>query len=118
MSETGTIVLPAELVGVVTVESGVVHVGELEIQAGPRDGLVSVYMRRSPVDLGAQEIIIAFDPTRCASEEEAAQYVEADRYPLGEKEYWRSELVGKCVWGDSSEVMTDEDFEHYYECEG
>jgi hypothetical protein len=44
-----------------------------------------------------------------------AKNEEAERYPLGPKEYWRGEMVGKYRYGSDSHVMTNEEFEADWE---
>ena len=40
-----------------------------------------------------------------------AENEEAERYPLGLKEFWRSRLVGKATYGIGGHPMTDAEFE-------
>lgn len=46
-----------------------------------------------------------------AQEEFDAENAEAERHPLGVKEFWRSRLVGKATYGRDSHPMTDDEFE-------
>ena len=47
-------------------------------------------------------------------EELAYQGEQAENYPLGPKEYWRSEMVGKYTYGLDNHFMTNEEFEEYW----
>lgn len=40
-----------------------------------------------------------------------AENEEADRYPLGPKEFWRARLVGNALYGSDQHPMTDGEFE-------
>ena len=77
-------------------------------------GMVDVYVRRSASDLTVEEIIMARHDGP-DNEELIAQQAEAARYPLGEKEYWRSVMVGKYLVGDDDHLMTDAEFESQYD---
>lgn len=46
-----------------------------------------------------------------AQEELDAENAEAERYPLGAKEFWRSRLVGKATYGADAHPMTNEECE-------
>ena len=39
------------------------------------------------------------------------QNEQAKIYPLGPKEYWRGEMVGKATYGVDNHLMTNEEFE-------
>jgi hypothetical protein len=46
-----------------------------------------------------------------AQEELDDENEEAERYPLGPKEYWRSKIVGKWTTGADKHLITNEEFE-------
>jgi hypothetical protein len=75
---------------------------------------VGVYVRRSSEDLSVMEIHMTRHDG-LAQEELDAQNEEAAAYPLGAKEYWRSEMVGKYTYGADGHLMTDEEFEMDWE---
>lgn len=124
-------ILPAEYVG----EAGHDTEGNLTIGTGDKiitvnlststypgwfkTNTVGVYVRRLSDDLSVMEIHI----TRHDEMEQEAleeRNLQADEYPLGPKEYWRGEMVGKYTTrgGDPNapeRLMTDEDFEADWE---
>ncbi|MEO6503327.1 MAG: hypothetical protein ABIQ09_15640 [Jatrophihabitantaceae bacterium] len=57
------------------------------------------------------EIIISVVGNGYAQEELDAENEEADRYPLGVKEFWRARMVGKYSYGPDGHLMTDDEFE-------
>jgi hypothetical protein len=71
---------------------------------------VSVYVRRFSSDLSVAEILMA-QHSGLFDEELAYQGEQAENYPLGPKEYWRSEMVGKYTYGADNHLMTNEEFE-------
>ncbi len=71
---------------------------------------VGVYVCRFSTDLSVAEIHIA-QHDGLASAELEFQNEQADIYPLGPKEYWRSEQVGKYTYGVDNHLMTNEEFE-------
>ena len=73
-------------------------------------GTVSVYVRRFADDLSIAEIHMA-KHDGYSQEELDNENEEADRYPLGPKEYWRTKQVGKYLYGQDQHVMTNEEFE-------
>ena len=75
-----------------------------------RDKTVSVYVRRFAHDLSVVEILMAQHSGLFDAELEY-QNEQAKIYPLGPKEYWRSELVGKAIFGLDDHFMTNEEFE-------
>jgi hypothetical protein len=103
------VILPAEFVGIAKVHDAVLNVGGLEISLG-RGCSVPVYVRRRASDLSVIEVLLAFHDGY-AQEELDAQNDEAARYPLGPKEYWRGEMVGKYHYGSDNHLMTNEEFE-------
>lgn len=75
-----------------------------------KDGFVDVYVRRFAHDLSIYEIMIA-QHDGYAQEELEQENMEAERYPLGPKEYWRTKMVGKYYYGADHHLMTNEEFE-------
>ena len=75
------------------------------------DDFAEIYVRRWASDLSIAEILVATHDG-LAHEELSLQDMEAQRYPLGPKEYWRSKQVGKDFYGDH--LMTNEDFERHW----
>jgi len=118
--ETVTI-LPAEWVGKAAHDKdGMLTIGtgdkvvKLYLNKGtmPRwwkDECVDVYVRRLSSDLSICEILIA-QHDGYAVEESNNENNEAERFPLGPKEYWRSKEVGKAQYADGH-LMTNEEFE-------
>ena len=78
-----------------------------------KDGFVDVYVRRFAHDLSIYEIMIA-QHDGYAQEELEQENMEAARYPLGPKEYWRTKMVGKYLSEEDAHVMTNEDFEQMW----
>ncbi len=110
------LILSAEHVGEAVVIDGMLDIGGVVVPFsghgtsadGPRHA--SVYVRRSSADLTVMEIHIARHDG-LAQEALDRQNAEAEEHPLGAKEYWRGEMVGKYTTGADGHVMTDEDFE-------
>lgn len=110
-------ILPAEFVGTAEVIGGNLNVGGVLVPiSGWIDGTVpsgrsmSIYVRRYSHTLEVCEILTARHDG-LAQEELDEQNAEAERYPLGPKEYWRSQSVGKYRYGLDQHLMTDEEFE-------
>ena len=115
-------VLPAEWVGKAAHDKdGMLTIGtgdkvvELYLTKGtmPRwwkDECVDVYVRRFAHDLSIYEIMIA-QHDGYAQEGLDDENKEAERYPLGPKEYWRSKMLGKATYGVDNHLMTNEEFE-------
>lgn len=106
-------ILPAEYVGDAQVHDGLLDVGGLKIPVAPwvhKDGNINVFVRRDSKDLSVFNILMSRGDG-FAQEELDHQNEEAERYALGPKEYWRSKMVGKYLYGPDSHVMTDEEFE-------
>ena len=87
-----------------------------------REGEAEVFVRRISDDLSVYQIVISRGDG-LFQEVLDGQNFEADRYPLGPKEYWRSKMVGEYLIGEyeanasgreSDTVMTDADFERYW----
>jgi hypothetical protein len=120
------IFLPAEYVGEAQHEKdGTLLIGcgdnvvQIRLSNGEKPGwwntgTVPVYIRRLSSDLSVVEIIIARHDG-LAQEALDAENEEAENYPLGPKEYWRSKMVGKYIFGEDNHKMTEEDFENYWE---
>jgi hypothetical protein len=109
-------ILPAEFVGHAACGSdGKLRIGEgdhvVEVDLahiGSRNK-IGVYVRRSSNDLSVIEIHMARHDG-LAQEQLDAENAEAERYPLGVKEYWRGKMVGKYTY-NHGHPMTDEEFE-------
>ncbi len=71
---------------------------------------VPVYVRRWSDDLSIAEIQIAQHDGLAKAELEYQNEL-AEIYPLGPKEYWRSELVGKAIYGLDKHFMSNKEFE-------
>jgi hypothetical protein len=122
--ETVTI-LPAEWVGKAAHDKeGILTIGtgdnivRLPLTKGtmPRwwkDECVDVYVRRLSSDLSICEILIA-QHDGYVVEELDNEKDEAERYPLGPKEYYRTKHVGKLQYADGH-LMTNEEFEFDWE---
>lgn len=108
------LILPAEYVGSARQnDDGTIDIGGLSVQLGRvwwNDNAIGVYVRRINTDLTVIEIHMARHDG-LSQEELDHQNDEAMRYPLGPKEYWRSEMVGKYTYGPDGHLMTDEEFE-------
>lgn len=105
-------ILPVEFVGMAHTVGGVLDVGGVKVRLGRSD--IGVYVRRLSTDLRVVEVLMATHDG-LAQELLDQQNMEAERYPLGPKEYWRSEMVGKYRYGADQHVMTDADFEADWE---
>jgi hypothetical protein len=103
-------ILPVEFAGVAEVIDGVLTVGGVDIPIGKPIRDLPVYVRRDSSDLSVMEVLMARHDGY-AQEELDAQNDAAERYPLGPKEYWRKEMVGKYLYGPDEHLMTDEEFE-------
>ena len=123
-------ILPAEFVGnAAHGDDGILRIGtprsdgsgvvEIRLTKGNlprwwRDKTVGVYVRRFAHDLSVAEILMA-QHSGLFDEELAHQGEQAENYPLGPKEYWRSEKVGKYTYGADNHLMTNEEFETDWE---
>ena len=75
-----------------------------------QNNVVPVFVNRYADNLAIAEIYMAEHPGY-AQEITRQQQFEAARYPGGSKEYWRSEMVGKCFVVELNRFMTQDDFE-------
>ena len=104
-SESGRpplVVYSAEHVGELTYSDQTIEVGDLKIHDVHGYNPASVYVRRisgKTDGISVAEIIITVIGDEYAQEELDAENAEAQRYPLGVKEFWRSWLVGKAMFG-------------------
>jgi hypothetical protein len=115
-------ILPAEYAGEAAHdEKGILTIGtgdkvvKLHLQCGQKPGwwntgTVSVWIRRWADDLSIAEIHMA-KHDGYAQEELDMENEEAERYPLGPKEYWRNKIVGKWTTGEDGHLVTNEEFE-------
>jgi hypothetical protein len=108
MSTEPVFILPAEYLGEAESPGGVLRIGGLEVPVWC--GSVSVFVRRASDDLSIMEVHIARHDG-LAQEQLDQENMEADRYPLGPKEYWRSKMVGSFQYGTDGHRMTEEEFE-------
>ena len=120
------IILPPEFIGdAAHSDDGILRIGtpqsdgsgvvEIRLTKGdnPRwwsTKTVQVYVRRWADDLSIAEIQMAQHDGLAEAELEYQNEC-AEIYPLGPKEYWRSELVGKATSGLDNHFMTNEEFE-------
>lgn len=72
-----------------------------------------IYVRRRSSDPPVVEIAADLDGA-LAEEELLCDAAEAERYPLGPKEYWRTRSVGCWHYGSDDHVMTEADFEEFW----
>ena len=108
------VIYPAEYVGDLPYADHTVTIGELVIHDVHGYHPAGVYVRRisgKTEGISVAEIIISAVGDGYAQEEFDAENAEAERYPLGVKEFWRSRLVGKATYGKDGHPMTDEEFE-------
>lgn len=108
------VIYPAEYVGDLQYSDNTVEVGNLIIRDVHGYNPAGVYVRRisgKTDGISVAEIIISAVGDAYAQEELDAENAEAERYPLGIKEFWRSRLVGKATYGIDRHLMTDAEFE-------
>ncbi len=119
-------ILPPQFIGnAAHGEDGVIRIGTprsdgsgvVEIQLMKRGkpqwwytNTVPVYVCRWEDDLSIAEIHMAQHDGLADAELEYQNEL-AEIHPLGPKEYWRSELVGKATCGLDKHLMTNEEFE-------
>lgn len=115
-------ILPAEYMGEAAHnEQGILNIGTgnniVKVLLGSpgkpgwwNTGTVSVWVRRWAHDLSIAEIHMA-KHDGYAQEEIDMENEEAERYPLGAKEYWRAKIVGKWTTGEDGHLITNEEFE-------
>lgn len=108
------VIYPAEYVGDLPYADHTVTIGDLVIHDVHGYNPAGIYVRRisgKTEGISVAEIIISAVGDGYAQEELDAENAEAERYPLGVKEFWRSRLVGKATYGKDSHPMTDDEFE-------
>ena len=108
------VIYPAEYVGGITYADHIIEVGDLKIHDVHGYNPAGVYVRRisgKTDGISVAEIIISAVGDGYGQEELDAENAEAERYPLGVKEYWRGRLVGKATYGSDEHPLTDEEFE-------
>lgn len=85
-------ILPAEWVGQAKTVDGVLDIGGVKILAPWwNDGEIAVYVRRASDDLSVIEICMA-KHDGLDYEQTLVEDAEAERYPLGPREYWSSKF--------------------------
>lgn len=107
------VIYPAEYVGPLTYTDHRITLGDLTIDDVHGFNPAGVYVRRisgKTEGISVAEIVISVVGDGYAQEELDAENAEAERYPLGPKEYWRGRLVGTALY-DDGHTMTDEEFE-------
>jgi death-on-curing protein len=107
-------IYPAEYVGPLPYEDHTIQVGELAIHDVHGYNPAGVYVRRisgKTEGISVAEIIISAVGDAYAQEELDAENAEAERHPLGAKEYWRGRLVGKATYGADQHLLTNEEFD-------
>jgi len=108
------VIYPAEYVGALPYENDTLHVGDLVIHDVHGYNPAGVYVRRisgKTQGISVAEIIISVVGDSYAQEGLDAENAEAERHPLGAKEYWRARLVGKATYGPDDHLLTDKEFE-------
>jgi hypothetical protein len=110
VNQEPVVIPPAEFVGMTEAPNGVLTIGSMTVVLGRNTSSAPIYVRRKSSDLSVIEVLLAFHDGY-AQEELEAQNDEAGRYPLGPKEYWRGEMVGKYRYGTDQHLMTNEEFE-------
>jgi hypothetical protein len=104
-------ILPAEFFGVADAPDRRLTIGGIEVPVWCER--VPVYVRRRSSDLSIAEIEIAAHDGPEQEELDLLNF-EAERYPLGPKEHWRSKMVGKYTYGPDHHPMTEGDFEEHW----
>lgn len=108
------VMYPAEFIGPLPYENHTVQIGDVTIGDLHGYNPAALYVRRisgKSEGISVGEIIISVVGDAYAQEELDAENAEAQRYPLGAKEYWRARLVGKATYGKDAHLMTDEEFD-------
>lgn len=112
------VIYPAEYVGPLPYEDHTVRVGDLVVHDVHGYNPAGVYVRRisgKMEGISVAEIIISAVGDSYAQEELDAENAEAERYPLGAKEFWRARLVGRATYAADAHLMTNEEFESDWE---
>jgi hypothetical protein len=104
-------ILPAEFFGIANAPDRRLAIGGLDLPVW--SDRVAVYIRRNSSDLSIIEIEIAAHDGPEQEELDLLNF-EAERYPLGPKEYCQSKMVGKYTYGADSHPMTEMDFEEQW----
>lgn len=103
--------LPIESYGIADAPGRHLAIGGIDLPVW--SDRVAVYVRRDSSDLAIVEVLLARHDGPAEDELDYLNF-EAERYPLGPKEYWRSRMVGKYTYGSDSHRMTEEDFEEFW----
>lgn len=107
------VIYPAEYIGALRYDEHSIALGDLIVTDVHGFNPAGVYIRRisgKTEGISVAEIIISVVGDGYAQEELDAENAEAERYPLGPKEYWRGRLVGTALFADGH-AMTEEEFE-------
>ncbi|WOX12570.1 type II toxin-antitoxin system death-on-curing family toxin [Streptomyces sp. N50] len=113
-SQVSAVIYPAEYVGALPYEGDTITLGEIEIRDVHGYNPAAVYVRRISgkiEGISVAEVVISVVGDFYAQEELDAENAEANRYPLGPKEYWRGKMVGRALYGPDRHPMTNEEFE-------
>jgi death-on-curing protein len=108
------VIYPAEFVGALPYSENTIQIGDIIVRDIHGYNPAGVYVRRisgKTKGISVAEIIVTVVGDGYAQEELEAENAEADRYPLGPKEFWRGRLVGKATYGRDGYPMTNEEFE-------
>jgi death on curing protein len=113
-SRPSLMMYPAEYIGDLAYSDHTVHVGDLTVRDVHGYNPAGVYVRRvsgKTDGISVAEIIVTVIGDHYAQEELDAENAEAERYPLGLKEFWRNRLVGKVTYDTDARPLTDAEFE-------
>ena len=108
------VIYPAEYIGELLYDNHAIQVGQHLIRDVYGYNPASVYVRRmsgKDESVTVAEIIISAVGDQYAQEELDAENAEAERYPLGPKEFWRARMVGNYLYGPDQHPMTNAEFE-------
>jgi hypothetical protein len=108
------VVYPAEHIGPLPYQDHTLQIGDLVIHDVHGYNPAGVYVRRisgKTECITVAEVIISAVGDGYAQQELDAENAEAERYPLGAKEFWRTRLVGSATYGLDKHVMTNDEFE-------
>jgi death on curing protein len=108
------VVYPAEYIGPLPYQDHTLQIGDLVIHDVHGYNPAGVYVRRisgKTEGITVAEVIISAVGDGYAQEELDADNAEAERYPLGAKEFWRTRLVGSATYGLDKHLMTNDEFD-------
>jgi death on curing protein len=111
---------PAEYLGPLHYTGNTIQVGDVVVRDVHGYNPAAVYVRRisgKTEGISIAQIVISVIGDGLAQEELDAENMEAARYPLGRKEFWRERMVGKYRYGDDSHLLTNAEFEADWEAD-